>query len=68
MKHALTAVLSLAMFVTVMGCERGGEAGKSHGHDHGDGDDHQGGASDGVIARITVSPLSTRERPVITVS
>ena len=64
MKHALTAILSLVLLTTGCPADSAGE----HGHDHGSdaGHDHhaspatkdahahdEGGASDGVVARIT---------------
>ena len=67
MKHAATALLSLALLVTVTGCpsETGGAHGHDHGsdathdhgagadHAHGDGHAHEAGASEGALARIT---------------
>ena len=62
MNHAMTTLLSLSLLLTLTGCPAGqSKAGDAHGHDHdaaadhphGDGGGHDGGGSDGVIARIT---------------
>ena len=71
MKHALAVLLSFVLLTT--GCPSGTASDAGHGHDHGSdaGDGHgaspatkahghDGGASDGVIARITQADTSEK--------